>query len=168
MSSTYSIYTICCKDANIKYTYIGSTINFNKRRYNHKYDCTHEDRRKYNIKLYRFIRENGGWDNWEMKEIEKFECNSVDEATKRERFWFEKFRDVLNVNNPNRPPKEYYRDNCQQIIQKNKMYYEQNKESINSKRNEHFTCECGSCYTLRNKTTHFKTRFHNEYIKNKQ
>ena len=54
------IYEITCLDKNIKEHYIGYTTNFTERIRHHK----NKNSRKYNIKLYKFIRENGGWDNW--------------------------------------------------------------------------------------------------------
>jgi hypothetical protein len=56
------IYEITCLDENIKEHYIGHTKNFKERIQRHK--CISENSKKYNIKLYKFIRENGGWANW--------------------------------------------------------------------------------------------------------
>ena len=38
--------------------YIGSTINFNKRKQNHKSDCYNEKNKNFNKLLYKFISEN--------------------------------------------------------------------------------------------------------------
>lgn len=159
------IYIISCKNADIKPVYIGSTTHLLKRQANHKDSCTNPNNKKYNLKIYNFIRENGGWDNWEVLEIEKYPCVSSEEATKRERYWYERFAERLNSNIPSRTVKQYYKDNSEKFIQMNRAYYQIHKEAINSKRNESFKCECGSCYTLRNKSTHFKTRFHIEKLK---
>ena len=40
------------------------------------------------------IRENEGWNNWSMIEIEKYPCNDKNEACARERYWYE----LLNAN----------------------------------------------------------------------
>ena len=32
--------------------------------------------RNCNMKIYQFIRDNGGWDNWTMIEVAKFVCDS--------------------------------------------------------------------------------------------
>ena len=62
------IYKIQCNDKLIKEIYIGSTINFINRRYYHKNNYEKKD-----TKVYKFIRENGGWNNWTMTKIK--ECN---------------------------------------------------------------------------------------------
>ena len=45
-------------DVNI---YIGSTTNFKTRKYQHKECCNDIKLKGYNIKIYQFIRDNGGY-----------------------------------------------------------------------------------------------------------
>jgi len=78
------IYVIKCKDDNITEEYIGSTTNFKQRKNNHKSSCNNEKNKDYNAFKYKFIRDNGGWDNWIMLEVEKYPCNDKREAEKRE------------------------------------------------------------------------------------
>ena len=54
----------------------------------------------YNLKLYQFIRANGGWQNFSMLEIEKYSCIDGNEARTRERYWCERLQATLNVNCP--------------------------------------------------------------------
>ena len=35
------------------------------------------------MKVYQFIREEGGWKNWEMKPIEEYEWQNKTQATRR-------------------------------------------------------------------------------------
>ena len=70
------IYKICCLDPTITSLYVGSTCNFSRRKYEHKKICYSEKNRNYNMKIYQFIRDNGGWDNWTMIEVAKFVCDS--------------------------------------------------------------------------------------------
>ena len=44
--------------------YIGSTENMYDRKRQHKSDCKIED-----FKIYKYIRANGGWNNWKMEKI---------------------------------------------------------------------------------------------------
>ena len=83
------IYKIVCNDYNIKELYVGSTTEFTKRKYRHKANCTSPKYTEYEYKVYEFIRNNGGWDNWSMIEIEKYPCNDGNEARARERYWCE-------------------------------------------------------------------------------
>jgi hypothetical protein len=61
------IYKITCKDPLITDKYVGHTIDFVKRRKSHKYACNDD---RICIRLYNFIREHGGWDNWTMEIVD--------------------------------------------------------------------------------------------------
>jgi hypothetical protein len=50
--------------------------------------------------LYVFIRENGGWSNFKMEEIEKYPCYNLNEARKREYYWYKILSPKLNTNLP--------------------------------------------------------------------
>jgi len=76
--------------------YIGSTTNFTKRKGQHKYCCNNEKDKKYNQKNYQSIRDNGGWYQWNMIEIEKYPCNDRREAEAKEEYWRTHFNAVLN------------------------------------------------------------------------
>ena len=52
------IYKIYCKDTNIQDIYIGSTYNFKLRYYTHKNNCININNKKYNYRVYKFIRDN--------------------------------------------------------------------------------------------------------------
>lgn len=128
------IYKIVCKDLNIKDCYVGHTTNFIKRKCAHKYYCNNDKSKAYNVYLYQYIRENGGWENWDMIEIEKYNCIDVYEAVKRERYFVEILNATLNCQIPSRTIKEYYEDNKE----KKREYYEDNKEEILQQRKEYY------------------------------
>ena len=100
-----SIYKIICNDATVKDCYVGSTSNFTKRKCYHKSTCTNIKSKNYNYKVYKKIREYGGWDNWSMVEIEKYPCKDNIEATIRERHWILLLGSTLNTVIPNSPTK---------------------------------------------------------------
>lgn len=63
-SSDYSntiIYKITCKDPTIKDIYVGHTTNFVQRKHGHKQSCENKKSHNNNCKLYRIMREHGGW-----------------------------------------------------------------------------------------------------------
>ena len=128
------IYKIQCKDVNITDIYIGHTTCYYQRYRLHKSNCNNETSKSYNSKIYKIIRENGGWENWNMIIIEKYPCNNINEARDRERFWIEKECSTLNVSIPNRSKKEYdqiYRIiHREEISEKSKEYRENNKDKI--------------------------------------
>jgi hypothetical protein len=125
------IYKICCKDVNIKKIYVGSTANaLRVRKSKHKSSCNNENNKNYNLYVYQFIRQNGGFDNWSMIEIEKYKCENKQELHKRERFYIEELNAELNKVIPNRSLEEWYKDNKETILEKNKEYRIDNKEKI--------------------------------------
>ena len=83
-NNTYTFYEIVCKDENIEHLYVGSTKNFRNRKWQHKQCCENENNKSYDKQLYQLIRENGGWDNFEMKPLEVSECESITHARIRE------------------------------------------------------------------------------------
>ena len=60
------IYRIYCKDENIKDCYIGSTKCFIDRFNFHK-NLIIKNLNYYKYEVYQFIRDNGGWDNFNKR-----------------------------------------------------------------------------------------------------
>ncbi len=131
------IYKICCKDTSITDCYVGSTTNFKQRKNCHRRCCSDNNKNK-DIKIYKFIRDNGEWDNWDMILVEKVNVNDVYELKKEERKWIEELNATLNCYIPTRTKteyqkeynKEYYENNKKQILEYNKEYHKNNKEKI--------------------------------------
>jgi hypothetical protein len=191
------IYKIICKDSNITDIYIGSTINFKRRKIEHKYSCNNENDKRYNLKVYQYIRENGGWDNFEMVIIEKYPCNDIYKAIEREGYFVKELKASLNNNIPGRTDKEWYLDNkknCaeyrkeyriinnekikekekefrinnkEKIKNEKKIYYLNNKNEINEKRKEIITCECGCKIRKDSLKKHKQTIKHINLMSNK-
>ena len=133
-----SIYKLCCKDTDIKDIYVGSTTNFKRRKGDHKYNCNNEKSLKHNIYVYQFIRENGGWTNWDMVEICNFSCDNKRELHTEERRHLELLGATLNKLIPTRTLKEYYEDNKEEIQEYHKEYYKDNKDKIIEKSKEYY------------------------------
>jgi hypothetical protein len=91
-----TIYKLCCKDLSITDIYIGSTTNFNRRKNAHKSICNNEKSKDHNLYVYQFIRENGGFQNWSMVEIELFNARDKKNLIRRERHWIENEKAALN------------------------------------------------------------------------
>jgi hypothetical protein len=94
--SIYKIYLI--KDPSI--CYIGSTINFTRRKSQHKKNCTNRCSKKYKYPLYQFIRSMNGWDNFKIEILEKYPCNTKQEGLQREKELIEFHQAKINVNKP--------------------------------------------------------------------
>ena len=131
------IYKIVCNDLNITDIYVGHTTDFRERKYTHKSNTINPTRNRYNCKIYQTIRNNGGWDNWLMVQIENYPCNNNQEAVSRERYWFEVLNAKLNTNVPNRTDKEYYQTNKEQIKEQHKQYTDANKDKISEYQKEY-------------------------------
>tara|TARA_R110000764_G_scaffold1879_6_gene8201 strand:+ start:1040 stop:1552 length:513 start_codon:yes stop_codon:yes gene_type:complete len=155
------IYKICCNDPTVKDEYIGSTTNFRNRKWQHKYSCNKLNNEKYNRRLYVFIRETGGWLNWSMIEIEKYDATDKRHLETRERYWIEELKSSLNNYIPTRTWKEYRQDNKEHIKQYIKQYQQDNThryiEKIIQRRSQKYDCECGGRYTYANKQSHLRT-----------
>ena len=125
------VYKLCCKDIQITDIYIGSTCNFSRRKCAHKHDCNNEKYQTFNLKVYQFIRQNGGFENWDMIQIEAYpECTTKRELEQYERFHIEQLRPLLNCNIPTRTVQERCIINKEIIAEKQKGYYKQNKKNL--------------------------------------
>ena len=124
------MYKIVCNNLNIKQTYVGHTTNFTSRKYHHKTHCVNTNDENHNLKVYQFIRENGGWNNWSMLQIEEFSCNNFHEATLRERYWYENLNSELNSNYPTRTKEEWREDYKEELKEKQKRYNQQNTDKM--------------------------------------
>ncbi len=188
------IYKIVCNDLNITDVYVGHTTNFINRKAKHKSNCNNIDGKAYNYKIYNTIRNNGGFENWSMIEIEKFQdCNDIIEASARERYWYELLNAKLNTNCPARNKKEYYQENKDKIKEYIKEYYEDNKDKIHKvhkeyyednkdkiqkvhkeyydknkdKINTRYICDiCNGNYTYANRAKHINTKKHQTELNN--
>ena len=78
--------------------YVGQTTNFNKRKHAHKRmaQCDHPTWKDCNTRIYKIIRENGGWDMFKMIQIKEFPCNSRREAEAEEFKMMQELRAVMN------------------------------------------------------------------------
>ena len=64
----------------------------------------------------------------------------------------------------NTSSKEYYNSNKDKCLERMKNYRELNKDELNEKKNTRLTCECGSSYTLSNKSKHLQSKKHNKLL----
>jgi len=161
------IYKIVCNNLSVTDCYVGHTTNFIQRKSCHK-SLTHTN---CNYKVYQTIRDNGGWYNWSMIEVEKYPCKDFNEACARERYWYETLKGNLNMLNPSRNKKEY-RDETKEKMQKyQKEYHIKNKEYKNKMSKTHYentkeeiNCVCGEILLKKNLKRHLIRAKHQEYL----
>ena len=153
--SNVSFDKLCCNDPSITDIYVGHTTNFTRRKNHHKHSCntehyTHDTH--YNVYVYRFIRENGGWNNWSMIELCSKSCENKRDAERVERQYIENLCATLNKRIPIRTNEEWrelhkeelkeqsknYKElNKEELIKKNKQYRELHKDEIKEKRKQY-------------------------------
>lgn len=119
--SNACIYKIICKDESITDMYIGSTINFKSRESVHKHHCNNPNSKKYNCKIYKFIRENSGWQEWQMIKICDVKCLDGYDLRKAEGSYQRELKPTLNYEIAGRSKEE----GC-------KAYRIKNKDKINA------------------------------------
>jgi len=174
-------YKIYCKDTSVKELYIGHTTNFVQRKYAHKQGCINDKSANYKCKLYNVMRNNRGWDNWNMTIIAFHNCEDLYSAKKQEQQYFEEYNATLNSIEP-LPPQNpiakvavkptrgvdvnsnhFVCTACNYSCSKKGDY---NRHLLTRKHNNivtsnTFTCGCGKSYKHRqNLYTHKKTCTH--------
>ena len=113
------VYKIVCKDTNITEFYIGSSIDFKGRKYNHKSDSNNLNSKEYCYPLYMFINVNGGFDNWEFEVIKEYKFITKKELEMNEQHWKDLLKPHLNERNAYGYDKER-RNNKMKIINSKK------------------------------------------------
>jgi hypothetical protein len=134
-NKTTYIYKLVHKDdMNDDNIYIGRTSNIYKRSNLHKYSCNNPNNLGFYTKKASFIRENGGWDEWNMIIIAEYniDCRSS-EAKQKEDEYYIFYNSSLNTNSPTfdnkkslQYKKQYYQDNKEY----KKQYYQDKKEYL--------------------------------------
>lgn len=159
----YTMYKILPKNAAFDYCYIGHTNNFAFRKQQHMAPCIDTSHSKAHIKLYETIRSNGGWDEWEMIELEKFNGKTKVEARIREQELIKEHNATLNMLSAyiteeerkatkkaitekfreenkeylKEQTKKYKEEHKEVIAQQMKKYREENKDAIYQKTKEY-------------------------------
>ena len=119
--------------------YIGSTQDLNSRHAGHMRNCNNSSTREHNYKLYKHIRENGGWDSWNFEIIETRFNITTDELGDLE-------HDLQIKHNHNLGT------------------IREGKDVKQSK----YKCECGGFTTKKQKWNHCRTKKHLNYLNKKQ
>ena len=167
------IYKLCCKDLDVKDIYIGSTINWRRRKCRHKNNCNNITAPEHNLYVYTIIRLYGGWDNWDMVLIKEVNCNSRLELHREERKYIESLKATLNIGIPCRTKEErliyyknyneIYRKKFKNEIQiKKKEYYDKNRiDILNKKKSNLYTCVCcNMTMQFNSRLRHFISKTH--------
>ena len=155
--------------------YVGSTTEYVKRKNRHKTTSYANDTNKnYNLKLYKTIRDNGGWDAFNMVIVKPFPCENRRQAEAEEDRVMRDFHSSLNMKRSYLTPenrreyfqeyylknqekiKHYYMENQDKILERKHNYYMENQDKIKEKQ-KHYYIE---------NIDKFKEKHHEYYIEN--
>tara|TARA_R110001592_G_scaffold342860_1_gene632919 strand:- start:248 stop:694 length:447 start_codon:yes stop_codon:yes gene_type:complete len=134
--SNACVYKIICKDKSITDMYIGSTVNFRGRGWGHKTCCNNPNCNSYNYKVYKFIRDNGGWDNWQMIKICDVKCLDKYDLRKKEGEYIRSLKPTLNKNIAGRSIKDSQKTYYIKNKNKKKAYDLKNRDKRTKQQRE--------------------------------
>jgi hypothetical protein len=178
----YTFYKIHCINPEINFIYVGSTKDLASRKWAHKSDCYNENRKSYNLKLYKTIRDNGGWDNWNLTIIGKGIYEDRILARIEEQKYINElnsnlntFKAIMTKEEEKKMKDDYVKNNHLKVLANKKIYRDKNKEVIKTKylenidlqnkRKEKTICDCGGSYTYSHKAEHIKSKKHQSFKK---
>ena len=186
-AKNYIFYKICCEDN--EYVYVGSTCNFNNRKRQHRQRCNNENDKEFHLKVYKTIRENGGWENWKMiqigtrEQITKREAEQIEEEyrlklraelndkrayltqeVKKEQKAIsdKKYRESEKGKAAQERRKDYFTEynSSEETKERKHQWYLANKEKALAKASERYVCSCGKELAIGKKARHEKSQFH--------
>jgi len=151
--------------------YVGSTTDFASRKSKHKVKCNNEKGKEYNLKVYRTIRDKGGWDTWEMIPLEEYvECKSKTQARIREEEWRVKLNASLNMRKAfvaetkQEYNKQYRQEHTEELKIRDAQYYQEHANEIKAKMAVKYECECGLICSIGHKARHERSKKHQSYL----
>jgi len=148
--------------------YVGSTTNFPQRKSSHKHECNHEERKHFTYPIYCHIRNNGGFDCFEIIPIKSLKLLNKTELLIAEQEEIDNHRTLVNsckahmTIEEHKENKKLYREEHKEEFKKYiKQYYQEHKENIN----ESIKCpNCNSNTTRHNLKRHQRTKKCQEYL----
>jgi hypothetical protein len=138
------IYHIRCIETK-RVIYVGSTTNFEQRKRSHKNVCCNANNQKdYNCPIYCYIRDNGGFECFEVLPVSFFNLENkvqlmIDEQNEMDKYdkLFNKYHSFPTIQHKKelkkKHNKEYHQKHIVEIKLQKKKYMEENKEEIATK-----------------------------------
>ena len=127
-------YKIVCKDIQVVDLYVGHTTDFSSRKKAHRNLALNPSTKGNNMFVYKFINDNGGWENFDMVLIETCKCENKLDATRKERVHIETLKATLNKVIPTRTRAEWVHDNQEHgKTYKHEWHYENRPRLLDEK-----------------------------------
>lgn len=153
-----------------EYRYVGSTMDFKRRKRQHKYALLYPDNKSHNGPLYKFIRDKGFcWKDVRFNILKEFEDCTNKELRECEKTHISTdFESLINVVNPSRTKRErkakFHKEHPERALAYTKKSNEKNKEKIAAYKAEKILCDCGKIISRGSKAKHERSKFHLNYI----
>ena len=167
--------------------YVGSTTNFSQRKSEHKHSCNKEEGKRFTLPIYCHIRDNGGFNCFEIIPIKSLKLENKTELLIAEQEEMDKHQTLVNSLKAHTTIEElkeykkqndklYYQENKEDIKEKTKQYYQENKENrklyyqenkeiLNEKKRQPVKCPiCNSAVTRQGLKRHQRTKKCQEYL----
>jgi hypothetical protein len=168
--------------------YVGSTTNFSQRKTTHKHNCNNkEGRKEFTYPIYCHIRDNGGFDCFDVIPIKSLKLENKTQLLIAEQEEMDKHGTLVNKNKAHmtieedkaerkkydkqyreehkeerrKYHKQYREEHKEERNQNKKLYYQEHKENIN----ESIMCPiCNSAALRRHLKRHQRTKKCQEYL----
>jgi hypothetical protein len=167
------IYKIQHQDL-LELLYIGHTTDFVKRKSQHRICVYMESSRKYNYRLYKMIRENGGWESFSMIQVKEFSCSNSREASAEEDKCMTELKATLNARRAHvdlsvdEYMKNYRLNHKEEKRLLDKNYRDLNKDYIKAYKSKPHNCECGKVICHDEISRHKKSKHHINFMSETQ
>ena len=148
MSRKGFVYKLC--RVGLDNFYIGSSFDMKTRKQKHKYNCNNPNSKEYNLKVYAFIRANGGIDKWKFQILVEKEFENKTALKIKE-------QECMNLLSPSLNSYDAYHTDEERLIY-NKVY---SAKRFATK----IDCICGAKTNKSSKSRHEKTNKHQKYLK---
>jgi len=137
--------------------YVGSTTKFPQRKAVHKYNCNNEEGKDFTSPIYCHIRDNGGFNCFEVIPIKSLKLEKKTELLIAEQEEMDKHQTLVNGRKAHMTIEEHKEDKKQY----KKQHYQEHKETIN----ESIKCPiCNSTTLRRQLKRHQRTKKCQEYL----
>jgi len=148
--------------------YVGSTTNFPQRKSAHKYSYNHEEAIHFTYPIYCHIRNNGGFNCFEIIPIKSLKLENKTQLLIVEQEEIDKHCTLVNRNKAHMTieerkehDKQYREEHKEEFKKYLKQYYQKNKENLN----ESIKCPiCNSATLRRHLKRHQLTKKCQEYL----
>jgi len=154
--SNMCIYQIVCKDPKITDCFVGHTNDIKSRNETISKECSNMKCSSYNTPINQFLRNNGGWDNFNIEVLQYVSCSTLFEVLQIKQNNIKACNANLNTIVPSRTKKEWHVDHLAQVTEYQKEYHKQ--KAIHGK------CDCGGSFCYGHKLRHERSMKHQKFI----